>query len=162
MHARFEQILSECPIIDYDKPLELLDMCHLLSIEFEKLEGLDNRFIANLLRNRENDYSTALSQFSAMPHFKLDGECKFYIVMLRCKPGIHFSSLYPNIRAVFAFASSRDERDLHLHALSELVKRINHSEFEKRWLSAKKPEDLRSIFVKSKSQKFLSGILNRT
>lgn len=163
MEKRFDEILLNAPIIVYDSKLELVDLCKALSIEFQKLEGIDNRLIASLLRSRENDYSTALSQFVAVPHFKLDGEGKFFMVMLRCKEGIHFSSLYPSIKAVFAFGTSRDQRRMHLHALSRIVKIASQSSFQERWLQAKDCETLRKIFVKPKQKnKKLNKLINKT
>ncbi|MFP4460365.1 MAG: PTS sugar transporter subunit IIA [Candidatus Zixiibacteriota bacterium] len=160
MEKRFNEIIRNAPIIDYDAKLELIDMCKVLSIEFERLEGLDNRLIASLLRTRENDYSTALSQFVAVPHFRLDGEGKFYMVMLRCKDGIHFSSLYPSIKAVFAFASSREQRKMHLHALSRIVKITSQSSFQDRWLQAKGSETLGKIFIKPHKTITLKYLMN--
>src|SRR6056297_456156 len=125
-------------------------MCKLVSFEIERLQGINRRMISTLLKGREHDYSTALSHFVAVPHFKLDGENKFYLVIIRCKNGIYFSSLYPSIKAVFAFATSRDQRAAHLDALSRIVKITGQSSFESRWLEAQTPEKIRRIFIKTK------------
>lgn len=151
MDKTFSKILRAASLIDYEDRLELSDMCKILSQEFERLQGLDRTMVEDLLRKRENDYSTALSPFVAIPHFRLDGEGKFYMVIMRCRGGIKFSSLYPSIKAVFAFCNTPDQRQIHLYALSTIVRISNRVNFEKHWLQAENVEKLKRILISNDS-----------
>jgi mannitol/fructose-specific phosphotransferase system IIA component (Ntr-type) len=150
---KFDRKIKSAPVIFHDETLGLLDMFHLLSEEFAQMEGISSDVIEGLLRSRENDYSTALSEFVAVPHFRLDGKDKFYMVLLRCRGGISFTSSYSSIKAIFAFASSRDQRKLHLWALSSIVQIISSNGFENRWLEAESPEEIRKIILNVKRRR---------
>jgi mannitol/fructose-specific phosphotransferase system IIA component (Ntr-type) len=103
--------------------------------------------VAALLEERERASSTAISPTVAIPHVVLPGENAFDILLARCRKGIRFSDAAPNVRAVFVFVGTGDERNFHLRALAAVAQIVQDSHFEKRWAAARGVEELRDLVL---------------
>ena len=109
--------------------------------------------LVELLRERERESCTAISNFVAIPHIIIEGEKQFHLILVRCDEGIRFCPEFPEVRAVFILIGSRDMRNLHLRALAAIAQVVQQPKFEKRWLGAKNHRDLRDLLLLSKRQR---------
>jgi mannitol/fructose-specific phosphotransferase system IIA component (Ntr-type) len=94
---------------------------------------------------REEESSTVLRPDLAIPHIIIDGRNTFHILLARCREGIYFSELAPQVRAVYVLAGTRDQRDFHLYALSVIARTVQRSRFQERWLKTKNAASLRYL-----------------
>ncbi|MFC1541726.1 PTS sugar transporter subunit IIA [Candidatus Latescibacterota bacterium] len=100
-----------------------------------------------LLMEREEQSSTAITQFIAIPHIVIDGTGTFELFILRCSEGVTFSSEKPKIKAVFILIGTLDKRLLHLQALSAIAQITQNKKFERDWLQAKNTDELRDLIL---------------
>ncbi|MBN1308885.1 MAG: amino acid permease [Chitinispirillaceae bacterium] len=106
--------------------------------------------IVELLRERENESSTAISDFVAIPHVIMGGEQQFHLVLVRSRQGIRFNDEHGAIHAVFILFGSKDMRNLHLRALAAIAQVVQHPSFSKRWMKGKGHQDLKDLLLLSK------------
>lgn len=106
--------------------------------------------LVTLLRERENESSTAISDFVAIPHVIVEGEQQFHIVLVRSADGIRFTEEHPAVRAVFLLFGSKDRRNLHLRSLAAIAQVVQQPSFGKRWLNGKNHRDLQDLLLLSK------------
>jgi amino acid transporter/mannitol/fructose-specific phosphotransferase system IIA component (Ntr-type) len=109
--------------------------------------------ITSLLRTREAESPTTISQFVAIPHIIIEGQGVFKIILVRALKGIRFNDIHPSIKAVFVLIGSRDMRNLHLRALAAIAHIIQHSSFEQEWAHAKNDAEIRDLFFLSKRRR---------
>ena len=107
------------------------------------------RRITALLREREEESSTAITPFAAVPHLVLEGEGVFELLLVRSKKGVYFTERCPKVHAVFFLMGTRDRRNLHLRALAAIAQSIQSDRFEERWLKAKRADDLGDLLLLS-------------
>jgi basic amino acid/polyamine antiporter, APA family len=106
--------------------------------------------VIKLLRERENESSTAISDFVAIPHVIIEGEKQFHLALVRSVSGIRFNEEQLAVHAVFILVGSRDMRNLHLRALAAIAQVVQHPSFRKRWLAGKNHRDLQDLLLLSK------------
>lgn len=147
---RFDHLAEEAPVLDIETNMELgpflEQVAGMLSRHFE----LDLETTHSLLVKREEESSTAISPFIAIPHLILEGEKKFQLFLVRNKNGIQFNDQYPAIKAVFILAGTKDERQFHLQALAAIAQIAQNPDFETLWLNAANPAQLRHVITLSK------------
>ncbi len=146
---RFDELINRAIVIDIEGRPEMEDVLEDIADALEDELEMDEDEIFRLLKTREHEYSTALSPFVAIPHIVLEGEGKFNILLVRSKEGIHFSDMYPNVRAMFVLAGTRDQRTFHLQSLAAIAQIVNNPDFEDRWLLARSEESLREVVILS-------------
>ncbi|MBD3320589.1 MAG: amino acid permease, partial [Chitinivibrionales bacterium] len=113
----------------------------------------ENENLIRLLKEREEESTTAISEFVAIPHVIVEGTKIFKLVLVRAGEGIHFDTMHPSIRAVFILIGSKDMRNLHLRALAAIAQVVQHSGFERGWLSAAGHRELKDIFLLTRRQR---------
>lgn len=106
--------------------------------------------LLEFLKKRENESSTAISHFVAIPHIIVEGNQIFRVIFIRAKQGVSFSSEFKAIHAVFILIGSRDMRNLHLRALAAIAQVVHHHHFEKEWIKARNQRELKDLFLLSK------------
>jgi amino acid transporter/mannitol/fructose-specific phosphotransferase system IIA component (Ntr-type) len=120
--------------------------------------SLDKENIIRLLQEREKESATAISHFVAIPHVIVEGTTVFKLVFVRAVEGVHFGTSHPSIRAIFILIGSKDMRNLHLRALAAIAQVVQHSGFERGWLSAKSHRELKDLFLLTARQRPQGGI----
>jgi len=150
---RFDRIVEKCIVLDLEGPESLEDFFKQVSRDMAERLGMDKKRFYNLLVERENESSTAITPFLAIPHIVIEGEKKFDMLIARSKNGIYFSDESKEVHAVFILAGTRDERNFHLRALSAIAQIVHDPQFEKRWMEAKSIEDLRDIILLGKRKR---------
>ncbi|HOJ50143.1 MAG TPA: amino acid permease [Spirochaetota bacterium] len=145
---RFDMIVEKACVLDTDATTAdnlFKEIAVLLS---DKID-LDKEKIYKLLKEREEESSTAITNFLAIPHIIIEGSNKFYIVLARSKNGVFFSDNYPSIKAIFVLIGTKDERNFHLKALSFIAQIVKNKDFEKKWISATSEEGLKDVVILS-------------
>ena len=107
----------------------------------------------NLLVEREKESTTVLGSHLAIPHIIVEGEHEFDILLARCRPGVEFPGVDEKVHAIFVLAGSRDERPWHLRSLAAIAQIVQDPHFEKRWMAARRKEDLRDIILLGKRRR---------
>ena len=142
---RFDQLVETCPILDIEHSLDTRT-CFSQAVAALVADSSDDpAALTQRLLEREQDSSTAITPFVAIPHLELEGEGRFRMVVVRCSAGVHFSERSSDVKAVFVLAGSRNERNFHLKALAAIAQVAQGHDFEKRWLRARNPADLRDV-----------------
>ncbi|MFP4522359.1 MAG: amino acid permease [Fibrobacterota bacterium] len=145
---RFHELVEDSPVIDLEGPLLRNEF---FSIVADKCPGLDTESekddFVKLMQKREDESSTAISSFIAVPHIIIEGEGVFRMVIARVKKGVAFSEKENQVKAVFVLAGSKDERQFHLQALSAIAQIAQSGDFQKKWQAARNSENLRDILL---------------
>jgi amino acid transporter/mannitol/fructose-specific phosphotransferase system IIA component (Ntr-type) len=144
---RFDRLVHECPVLDIDEEMSSSEFFRVAAEAISPDVRLPPSEVAALLEERERASSTAISPTVAIPHVVLPGENAFDILLARCRKGIRFSDAAPNVRAVFVFVGTGDERNFHLRALAAVAQIVQDSHFEKRWAAARGVEELRDLVL---------------
>jgi amino acid transporter/mannitol/fructose-specific phosphotransferase system IIA component (Ntr-type) len=144
---RFDQLVEDAVILDMDRHMPAREFFEIVSESLAERLGLEPSRLVRRLEERENESTTVLSSFLAIPHIVVEGEHRFDILMARCHGGIAFGEEHPSIQAVFVLAGSQDERNFHLRSLAAIAQIVQDPDFEKKWLHAKSTKELRDIIL---------------
>ncbi|MBN2858132.1 MAG: amino acid permease [Candidatus Delongbacteria bacterium] len=147
---RFDHIIEECSIADIDERLSCKDLFSIIASHISPKLNIDRENVEKLLIQRENDNSTALTDFIAIPHIIIEGTEKFDIFLYRGKNGFVFTDNRDNIKAVFVLLGTKDQRNFHLRAISAIAQIVQDPDFKERWENAKTIEHLRDIVLLGK------------
>ncbi len=147
---RFDKLVHQAPVLDIDDTLPLdvfferagKAFCVNLNMKCEEL--------IDLLKKREEQSSTALTEFIAVPHIVIDGTGMFELFVVRCKGGVTFSPEKQGIKAIFILIGTPDERHFHLQVISAIAQITHNKKFEREWMEAKNENELRDIILLGK------------
>ncbi|MBN1846236.1 MAG: amino acid permease [Sedimentisphaerales bacterium] len=151
---RFDHLVEACPVLDIAGAVSREEFFRQTARELADRLDLPAERIVELLCRRENESSTVLNSFLAIPHIVVEGSHRFEIVLARSKGGIEFSEKAPAVNTVFVLIGSPDERQFHLTALAAICQIVQDKEFAKRWREAKKIESLRDVVLLGKRQRY--------
>ncbi|MBN1760290.1 MAG: F0F1 ATP synthase subunit alpha [Chitinispirillaceae bacterium] len=143
---RFSQVVDTCTILDITEPLSLEQLFRMAATSLGEELSVEPQTVFDRLMEREKSSSTALTPLFAVPHIMIDGERKFALRIVRCVPGVHFTSAAPEVHAIFFLIGTIDERTTHLQALAGIAQVVNTPEFAQKWMQAGGAEELRSLF----------------
>ena len=148
--ARFDQLIEQSIVLDLEKSLNYDLFFRQVAETVSEPLNLPVETLFQLLMEREKESSTALRPDLAIPHIIIEGENTFFILMARCREGIHFSRLAPKVTAVFVLLGTPNQRDYHLYALSAIAEIVQQPCFQEKWLKASNETTLRHIVRSSK------------
>jgi len=137
----------EAPIVDLKGFTSLEELIKVEAEKFSTILGKNNLELENLFFERENEITTAISGFTAIPHIVIEDIDTFHMAVFRCKDGIKFSETHPEIKAVFLFVSSPKLNKLHLQTLASIATLIKDEHFQEKWLEAKDENYLRDLIL---------------
>jgi amino acid transporter len=146
---RFHRLVDDAVVLDVEGKRGRDDFFRELAREASTATGLAEEEVTSLLRERENESSTAISPFVAIPHIIIPGENRFKLAVVRSRDGIYFSEENPAVKAVFVLFGSSDERTFHLKVLSAIAHIVQLRRFEKDWLDASGTGQLRDLLLLS-------------
>ncbi len=152
---KFDEIVEKATVLDFDEKLVRDTFFKKIACHLDKPLKLSESEILEKLIERENQSTTVLTPFLAIPHIIVEGEHTFSLLVARCKNGIYFSEEHPDVKAVFVLAGTLDERPFHLRALAAVAGIVQDSHFEEKWLSAKDEHALRDILLLGKRKRFV-------
>ena len=150
---RFDHVIEKSIVLDVDMPVRMEDLFQLAADRMADRLDLEPDELYNLLVEREGESTTVLSSHLAIPHIIVEGEHEFDILLARCRPGVKFPGAEEPVHAIFVLAGSRDERPFHLRSLAAIAQIVQDPHFEKRWMRARRKEDLRDIILLGKRRR---------
>jgi len=145
--TEFDKIVMEAPIVDLKKFTSLEELIKIEAEKFSPILGKNHLELENLFFERENEITTAISGFTAIPHIVIKDIDTFHMAVFRCKDGIKFSEKHSEIKAVFLFVSSPKLNKLHLQTLASIATLIKDEKFQEKWLDAKDEDYLRDLIL---------------
>jgi amino acid transporter/mannitol/fructose-specific phosphotransferase system IIA component (Ntr-type) len=145
--TEFDKIVMDAPIIDLENSISLKELIKVEAENLSPIIGKTPEELESLFLERENDISTAITGFTAIPHIVLDDIDSFHMAVFRCREGIRFSDKHPEIKAVFLFVSSPNLNKLHLQTLASIASLIKDENFREKWLEAKDEHYLRDLIL---------------
>ena len=151
---RFDKLIEEAIVLDIEKAIDKEELFEIISKEVEKKYDEDFEYFYQKLIAREKESSTVLTDNLAIPHVIIDGEDKFFIILIRCKDGVYFNEKAKNIQTIFVIAGTSNERNFHLQALASIAQIMQNYNFEKKWLKAKSKENLRDIILLGERKRY--------
>lgn len=146
---RFDQLIKKCEILDIKGKRKAEKVFRKAARILADRLGSDEYVLFEKFLHREAKGSTVIQPGLAIPHIIVEGENKFDILVVRAVDGIEFSSAPDPVKTIFVLAGSKDERNYHLRALMAIAQIAQEPDFEKRWLTASGPEQLRNILLLS-------------
>jgi mannitol/fructose-specific phosphotransferase system IIA component (Ntr-type)/cbb3-type cytochrome oxidase subunit 3 len=150
---RFDEVVEEGLVYDIEKSISRDELFSFIAKKMAPRLDMKQEKFFKLLKNREEESSTALTSFLAIPHIVVEGVNEFDIMLLRTRKGVYFSQEYPDIKAIFVLAGSRDQRNFHLRAISSIAQIIQAPDFRKKWLGSRGEEGLRDIVLLGKRKR---------
>jgi len=144
---RFDHIIEKSVVLDMRQSVPLEEFFRQVADAMSPHLDIKSAELFRLLVEREQQSSTVLSPYLAIPHIIIDGEHRFDVLLARCREGIFFSAKEPTVRAVFVIMGTKDERNFHLHALAAIAQIVRDPQFEAKWANAKNKEALRDIVL---------------
>ena len=152
---RFDRIIEHCIILDIEEKVNKEELFKMISVKISHRLNIDSSKLYKLMKSRENENSTVLNPFLAIPHIVVDGIGLFDIILVRCKTGCYFSNSAPEVKAIFTLIGTRNERNFHLKSLSAIAQIVHDPEFERKWLSAYDIESLRDIILLGERKRYI-------
>jgi len=152
---KFDDLLKTAKVVDLEGPLELNQFFQMISTDISNELSRDKAEILNLLQNRQEECNTAVSSFVAIPHIVIEGSNHFFLMLIRCKQGINFTSNENAVKAVFVFVGTKENRTFHLRTLASIATLVQQEGFEEKWLDAENIHYLRDMLLLSKRMRFI-------
>ncbi len=150
---RFDRVIENCPVLDLPEAVMMETFFRSAATVMAPRLEADPDLLVELFLKREEESSTVLTPFLAIPHIIIEGQGKFEILLARCREGIRFSDEAPAVRMVFVLMGSRDERQFHLRALAAIAQVVQDPRFEETWLAAADKEALRDAILLGRRQR---------
>ena len=156
-HDKFDNLVKTAIILDLDGHLNKDQLFKIISKNVYRKVDIDEEEIFSLLKSRQEDCNTAISQFVAIPHIIIEGNDHFFLMLIRCKEGIKFTAKENSVKAVFAFIGTKEDRVFHLKTLAAIATLVQKDDFEEKWLNAENTNYLRDMVLLSERMRFSEG-----
>lgn len=154
---RFDKLVQRAVVIDDDTPMNRDEFFKLAADKLAPRLELSPEPLADILKQREEESSTLLTESLAVPHIVVRGENRFEMLIARMKTGVKFSEEAPQVKTIFVLAATRDERNFHLRALAAIAQVVQKEDFQKRWFEARDDQGLRDVILLTKRQRSEDG-----
>lgn len=152
-HDKFDHMVKDARIIDLEGPLETEQLFEIISEYISHEIEVDKDEIFTLFKNRQEYCNTAISPFIAIPHIIIEGSGHIFLMLIRCREGIKFTSKENSVKAVIAFIGTKEDRAFHLKTLAAIATLIHQDDFEEKWLNAENIHYLRDMVLLSKRKR---------
>ncbi len=143
----FDMLVKQAKVFDIDYSINFESLLSITVGDIAKRVNLNEAEIYKRFNERQNDLTTALTPFIAVPHIITDDNSKMFLALVRCKDGIKFSEEEDSVKAAFLFGGPYNMRTFHLKILSSIAEIASEEDFPKKWLEAKNEEELKNLFI---------------
>ena len=150
---RFDHLIETCPVMDIGEAIKVEDFFRRVAVIVSDALEMSVDSVFDLLLEREQESSTALNAYLAIPHIAIRGEHHFGILIARCRDGIEFSEAAPRVHTVFVLIGTRDERTFHLISLAAVAQIVQEEGFEEKWMAAGSPQALRDLVLSGRRKR---------
>ena len=147
VHDRFDHLIEKCPVLDIEGSKTSEELFEKVAERLAERTDASEEELASALREREDQSSTAVNRWLAIPHVVLEGEGTFEVLMARCRDGVHFSEQAPEVKAIFVLLGTIDERNFHLFCLSAIAQIAGNENFLQLWQQAKGEQGLKDVVL---------------
>ncbi len=154
-HDKFDALVKTAKILDLQGPMEIDHLFKIIARNISQEILINEEQLFSLLKSRQEECNTAISPFIAIPHIIIEGNEKFFLMLIRCKEGIKFTSKQNSVKAVFAFIGTKEDRAFHLKTLAAIATLVQKDDFEEKWLKAENVHYLRDMVLLSQRMRFL-------
>lgn len=144
---RFDELVRNSIILDIAEPLDRDSFFTRAAEALAAGMSESAELVREALNTRETMSSTILAPGLAVPHIALQGEGRFIMLAVRCRPGVTLEDGMAPAQALFVLAGSQDQRNVHLKALSAIAQIWQSDDFEDRWTRAESVDELRTIML---------------
>lgn len=130
---------------------EVLDQMARFMCSIYNLQDPDS--ISRKILERESDMSTGIGFGIAIPHARLTGIDRLYMVAARSVEGIDFNSLDEQpVHLIFMMVSPASTSTEHTQILSSLSRIMSYEDVRRKLLQAQSPEAFLDILVKGEDK----------
>ena len=147
---RFDHLIETCTVLDIEEEIKVEDFFRRVAEAVAGDLEMSAENVFELLLEREQESSTVLNAYLAIPHIVIRGEHHFDILIARCREGIEFSEAAPRVHTVFVLIGTRDERTFHLISLAAIAQIVQEEGFEEKWMVARNSQALRDLILLGK------------
>jgi mannitol/fructose-specific phosphotransferase system IIA component (Ntr-type) len=151
---KFDELIARAHIFDLEGDTDRHQLFERLSHVFSERLGFEPAMISAGLHARESQGGTVLAPGIAVPHVELEEPGRLELIVVRAKEGVRFEEHAPAVKAIFAVATSRDERTAYLRVLSAIAQILRSPTFAQRWLELDGPEGIREFLRTAKRLRF--------
>jgi amino acid transporter/mannitol/fructose-specific phosphotransferase system IIA component (Ntr-type) len=144
-----DALFARALVMDIDGVSTSRELIREIAPRYAEQLGIEASQVERLLIEREEQSSTAISGFVAVPHLVSDQLQQLDIAVVRIRDGCAFADA-SSVRAVFVIAGPTSRRNLHLRVLSAVAQLVQEPEFENRWINATDTETLRDLLLLSR------------
>ena len=152
---RFDHLIETCPVLDIEEGIKVEDFFRRVAEVVADALKMSADAVFELLLEREQEGSTAINAYLAIPHIVIQNEHHFDMLMARCREGIEFSEAAPRIHTVFVLISTRNERTFHLISLAAIAQIVQEEGFEEKWMAAGNHQALRYLVLSGRRKRQL-------
>lgn len=133
-----------------DKSEVLRLMATFLANRYSLPDGND---IANRIIERETDMSTGIGYGIAIPHARISGIDRLYLIVGRCSDGIDFNAIDEQpVHLLFMMLSPKNTSAEHTQILSNISRIMSYEEVRTRLLEVSGSEQFFDVIVKSENK----------
>ncbi len=153
-HDEIDTIIKNAKYLNIEKKMDVKEFFKKVSQILSSDLDMTEKTIYNLLLKRENESSTVITDYVAIPHIIIKGENTFKLLVVRAVKGIKFSETTKNIKSIFILMGTKDNRNFHLKALAAIAQIIQGKDFEKNWMKAKTENHLKDLLLLSERRRY--------
>jgi len=153
----FDEIIANARVIEADAGTEFESLATLVADALSRDTGRSaDHFLAGFLEGTQIGATPVMGNV-ALPHLRLDGLQRSYLVLVRCRDGLNLDvgSSVPggatsqHVQALFFMASPEEDPAQHLRLLASLAGAVEQDGFMSRWLQADGPAELKAALLRS-------------
>jgi amino acid transporter/mannitol/fructose-specific phosphotransferase system IIA component (Ntr-type) len=150
----FDNLIKKAHIIDIDEPLDYEGLIKKVAKDIaQKISMGEDEIISRFIK-RQEESSTAISDFLAIPHIIIEGENELFLIIIRSKKGIRFSDKEDRIKAIFLLGGTQEKRILHLKTIAAIASLVGTKDFQEKWLTIDDFIELKNLMILNERKRF--------
>lgn len=150
----FDQLIKAAPVYDIKDKIDFATLLERIGDDMAEISGMSKKELTSLYLNREEEESTVMTDFLAIPHIVVDKEDTMFLVLVRSLEGIYFHDDGAEINALFILGGSAEKRHLHLKTLASIATLVDHKDFQKKWMEAHNSTEIKNLMVLNCRKRF--------
>lgn len=150
----FDRLLKKASFVDLEGQYDFVTFLQLVCRDIGNEVGMPTNEIQKRFEERQAQTDTALTQFLAVPHIIIEGTDTMFLHVVRARDGIRFSEGHDAVKAIFLLGGTKDVRVLHLKTIAAIASIISEDDFERRWMAADRPIDLKNLLLVNRRRRY--------
>jgi len=152
--VKIQDLLEKNGILPDIARTDKKEVLHLMATFLANRYGLpDGDDIASKIIERETDMSTGIGYGIAIPHARISGIDRLYLIVGRCVEGVNFNAIDElPVHLLFMMLSPKNTSAEHTQILSNISRIMSYEEVRSRLLEVPTSEQLYEFIVKSENK----------